>query len=41
MELDKSKSQPETNKAKEIQHLEARLEEHQNMVVITTNKTNS
>jgi hypothetical protein len=38
MELDKSKSQPEMNKAKEIRHLEAGLKEHQNMVVIPTDK---
>jgi DNA-binding ferritin-like protein len=42
MELDKSESQPEqTNKAKEIRHLEAKLKEHLNMVVIPTDKTNS
>jgi hypothetical protein len=41
MELDKSEGQPETNKMKEIRHLEAKLKEHLNRVVIPTNKTNS
>jgi ERCC4-related helicase len=40
-ELDKSKSQPEMSKAKEIQRLEARLKEHPDMMVIPTDKTNS
>jgi hypothetical protein len=40
-ELDKSKSQPETCKAKEIRRLEAKLKEHPNMTVIPTDKTNS
>ncbi len=40
-ERDKSKSQPEMSKAKEIRRLEARLKEHPDMMVIPTNKTNS
>jgi hypothetical protein len=40
-ELDKSKGQPETNKVKEIQSLEAKLKEHLDRVVIPTDKTNS
>jgi hypothetical protein len=40
-EMDKSESQPETCKAKEIQCLEARLKEHPDMMVIPTDKTNS
>jgi hypothetical protein len=37
-ELDKSKGQPETNKMKEIRHLEAKLKEHLNRVVIPANQ---
>jgi hypothetical protein len=40
-ELDKFESQPEMSKAKEIQHLEARLKEHLDMMVILTDKVNS
>jgi hypothetical protein len=40
-ELDKSENQPEMSKAKEIRHLEAKLREHPNMMVIPTDKTNS
>jgi hypothetical protein len=36
--LDKSKSQPETCKAKEIQRLEAKLKEHPNMTVIQSHR---
>ncbi len=39
MELDKSEGQPETNKMKEIRHLEAKLKEHLNRVVIEGDPT--